>query len=464
MPKLPRRLLFVLLGAALPCACRQEPPTSTGGAENHAPPPTNRIAVPESVRKNLGIAFAKVERRAVAATMRLPGAFELLPHGRTELRTPLPGRITVHVQPLQAVQQGDLLFTLDSPDWRRQQRELGELESGLILIETNRRAMTPLLAACEQHERSLQNASETLQQHLDHLTATQQQVGGQAQRLAEVRVELAQTGAQVAEASEKHTQTQTRITELDANLQAQRERLQLALEAAAATVGVPRERLTGDAGQPGWRTLAKIEVRATTAGIVETIPLATGAFVDSHSLVLTTIDPGAVRCRARALQSDLGRLRDGLPTRITAPGPDPAAHVTATLQLGTAGDPLQRTIDVFATPTTSAPFVRPGTTAFLEITTLGGPEPTLAIPRRAVLQDGLSRVFFRRDPNDPDQVIRIDADLGTDDGRWIEVKSGLKDGDEVVTTGAYELVLASSGQTTKGGHFHADGTWHEDHE
>ena len=38
------------------------------------------------------------------------------------------------------------------------------------------------------------------------------------------------------------------------------------------------------------------------------------------------------------------------------------------------------------------------------------------------------------------------------------------DGDEVVTTGAYELVLASSAQATKGGHFHADGTWHEDHE
>jgi multidrug efflux pump subunit AcrA (membrane-fusion protein) len=464
VPKLPRRFLFVLLAAALPCACRQDPTTPTAGGENHAPPKTNRIAVPEAVRKNLGIGFAKVERRAVAATMRLPGAFELLPHGRTELRTPLPGRITVLVRPLQPVQPGDVLFTLDSPEWRRQQRELGELESGLVVIETNLRAMTPLLAACEQHEASLHNARTTLQQHLDHLTGTQQQVGGQAQRLAEVRVELAQTGAQVAEASEKHTQTQTRITELEANLQAQRERLQLALEAAAATVGVPSEQLRGGDGQPGWRTLAKIEVRATTGGIVETIPLATGAFVDAHSLVLTTIDPSAVRCRARALQSDLGRLRDGLPTRITAPGNDPAASVPATLQLGTAGDPLQRTIDVFATPTASAPFVRPGTTAYVEITTLGGPEPTLAIPRSAVLQDGLSRVLFRRDPNDPDQVIRLDADLGTDDGRWIEVKSGLKDGDEVVTTGAYELVLASSGQATKGGHFHADGTWHEDHE
>ena len=57
---------------------------------------------------------------------------------------------------------------------------------------------------------------------------------------------------------------------------------------------------------------------------------------------------------------------------------------------------------------------------------------------------------------------RCAADLGVDDGRWVEVKSGLTDGDEVVLHGAYELVLASSGQAQKGGHFHADGTFHAD--
>ena len=62
-------------------------------------------------------------------------------------------------------------------------------------------------------------------------------------------------------------------------------------------------------------------------------------------------------------------------------------------------------------------------------------------------------------------VIRCDADLGVDDGRFVEVKSGLADGDEIVVDGAYELVLATSGSQQKGGHFHADGTFHseEDH-
>jgi hypothetical protein len=98
--------------------------------------------------------------------------------------------------------------------------------------------------------------------------------------------------------------------------------------------------------------------------------------------------------------------------------------------------------------------------AFLEIETAATDAHELAVPLSAVLQDGLQRVLFRRDPKDPDTVIRIEGDLGLDDGRWIEVKSGLMDGDEVVLEGAYELMLASSGQAPKGGHFHADGTFH----
>ena len=51
------------------------------------------------------------------------------------------------------------------------------------------------------------------------------------------------------------------------------------------------------------------------------------------------------------------------------------------------------------------------------------------------------------------------------DGRWISILSGLMRNDEVVLAGAYELKLASqqSGAPQKGGHFHADGTFHEDH-
>jgi multidrug resistance efflux pump len=444
---------------ALATAACSRPPVAADQRHDDAPPPSNRIAVPAAVRDNLGIAFTRVDRRRVAATLRLPGHFELLPQGRREQRTPMAGRVTVHVQPLQAVAPGDVVYTIDAPEWRATQRELGEIDTEHRVVAARIATMQPLLSAHKAHEDSLREAVEVMQQRIASLDDTRQSVGGQAQAIADAKVQLAQVRSQAAEAAEKHTETEALIAELQANLQALQERKQLALAGAAAKLGIDAAALVDH-----WRTIQAIDVRATAAGIVERLTIASGAWVEAHELVLTTADLTQVRFRARGLQSDLPRLRPGLPAVIHAAGQTTAADVRlhGELQLGAEADPTQRSIDLFVQPTASAAFARPGVAAFVEIETASGAEAELAIPLAAVMQDGLDRVFFRRDPDDGDQVIRVVADLGVDDGRWVEVQSGLCDGDEVVTTGAYALMLASSGSAAKGGHFHADGSWHED--
>lgn len=448
--------LCLLLAAAV--GCSRAPVVATHHGDD-APPPSNRIAVPEAVRSNLGIEFVRVERRRVAATLRLPGHFELLPQARCEHRTPMAGRVTIRVQPLQAVAPGDVVYTIDAPEWRRTQRELGEIETELRVVTARIATMQPLLAAHQAHEQSLRDAVAVMQERIGSLEDTRQSVGGQAQAIADARVQLAQVRSQAAEAAEKHTETESLIAELQANRQALGERTQLVLAGAAAMLGVEAAALADR-----WRSIGTIEVRAAVAGVVDQLAVASGAWVESHELVLTVTDLAQVRFRARALQTDLFRLRPGLPAAIHAAGaPHTAdAELTGELQFGAEADPTQRTIDLFVLPTTSAPFARPGVAAFVEIETAGGGDAELAVPLASVLPDGLDRVFFRRDPNDADQVIRVTADLGLDDGRWVEVKSGLVDGDQVVTAGAYALMLASSGSAPKGGHFHADGTWHAD--
>ena len=133
--------------------------------------------------------------------------------------------------------------------------------------------------------------------------------------------------------------------------------------------------------------------------------------------------------------------------------------------MGLEADPNRRTITLFANPTESSPWIRPGVSAFMEIAIDSTSGFVLAIPRSAVVKDGITHVFFKRDPRDPNKAIRVEADLGVQDGRWIEVKSEIGPSDEVVMNGAYELKLATtrSGTTQKGGHFHADGTFHGDH-
>lgn len=463
-----RHRTVLALCCAFAVACHRPASSEPDDHEHeheHAEAPTNRIAVPDTVRRNLGIEFAAVERRAVAATLRLPGHFELLPQARAEHRTPMAGRVTIHVAPLQAVAAGTVLYTIDAPGWRALQRELGGLETELQVTKARIATMQPLLTAHKAHEESLVDATHVMEARIREIEATRASVGGQAQSLADAKVQLAQVRSQAAEAAEKHTETEATIAELQANERAVRERFQLVLADAAAMAGVePGELLAADAsGAPRWRTLGALAVRARSAGTVDALPLPSGAWAGDHDLVVSVTEETQIRFRARALQSDLTLLRSGLPARIVPAGAavDPALALAGELQLGIEADPAQRTLDVFVVPRSHRPYARAGVAAFVEITTAAGAEPELAIPTAAVMQDGLQRVFFRRDPADADKVIRVDADLGVDDGRWVAVKSGLVDGDHVVLAGAYELMLASSGSAQKGGHFHADGSFHE---
>lgn len=446
-----------------------KPPTSV--APQEPPTPTNRIAVPDTVRKNLGIEFVKVERRHVAQTLRVPGHFELLPTARHELRTPVQGRVTLLVEPLQVVTAGELICRVDSPQWRERQREIGAIETQIRIEQSRLQSLQPLIAAHLVHEESLQEAVAVLEERQRNIESTQTSVGGQARELADARGQLAQLRASLAEAREKGAETQASVAEAQAQLAAGRDRFQLALHAAAAVTGrTPEELLAAAPGAtdntPYWRVLAAIDVRAVMGGVVDQLQVASGSWLEPGQLVLSVSDLTQVRFRARGLQSDLPRLRDGLPAAAI-----PALSTTArtprvagSLLLGSEADPMQRTIDLFLQPSETTAWARPGVAGFLEIDTAATEEAVLAIPLAAALQDGLTRVLFRRDPADPDQVIRLEADLGFDDGRWVEVKSGVRDGDEVVLAGAYELMLASSGSAGKGGHFHADGTFHaEEH-
>lgn len=455
-----------VLSCVLLCACRSD--VAEPAAVVQDPPPTNRIEVPELVRKNLGIEFVTVERRRVARTVRVPGHFELLPSARREHRAPVAGRVEILVEPLQQVEAGELLFRIDAPDWRRMQRELGDLGTNAEVTQARVVALRPLAAAHRAHEQSLRDAIAVLEGRIETLRETRDRVGGQAEQLANAGVQLAQIRADLAQAGEKHAETEAQIAELQANLRADQERIRLGLAVASALAGVSAERLAAvDAtGTPAWRSLTALDVRATAAGTVDDLPAASGAWVDAHELVASVVDATRVRFRARGLQSDVARfgatgVAAVIPASVAAPSDQ---RIAGRLVLGPFADPIQRTVDLFVAFDTTASWARPGIVGFAEIETESGEQPELVVPLGAVVQDGLQRVLFRRDPADKDRVIRIDGDLGIDDGRWIEVKSGIKDGDEVVVAGAYELMLASSGTVTKGGHVHADGTFHEDHE
>lgn len=481
-------LLFLQLILALLAGCQRDtakPPAAAPGAAS-APTPSNRVAVPETVRRNLGISFAQVELRAVAHTIRVPGQFELLPEARREYRTMLAGRVELLVSQFEAVEPGRPLYRLASTEWRELQEQLNEAESLIRQAQARATAIGPLMAAHRQHEESLRGSVALWERRVAQLEQSRSSGVVTLEDYTSAQTTLAANRAGLAEVLEKEAELEAQRIETEAQLSAAQARYRLLVATASTVLDVEEQDLLqlcdpqagagaghdheGPATQPApaWREIGVVEVRAAGGGIVESLELTNGAWAAAGSLVLTTIQPDHLRFRARGMQSDLGRLRSGLPVRIVAPkgGTVPLQDtMTGALQLGLRADSQERTLDLLTTPEQLAAWARPGVSAHMEIVTAGGREE-LAIPLSSVIQDGLTRVIFRRDPQDPDQVIRLEADLGVDDGRWVVINSGVREGDQVVLDGVYQLMIATSGSVQKGGHFHADGTYHagEDHE
>lgn len=466
-----REYVSLLAGALCLAGCRREAPQPAASPEPamSTPPSTHRIDVPAAVRANLGITFAKVESRYVARTLRVPGRFELMPQARREYRTMLAGRVELHVSQFDHVQPGLILYTLDSPQWRELQERLSETESQIAQARARAETIDPLMAAHEQHHEELRIGVEIWTERVRQLEQSRDAGVVTAEEFAQARAALATTRAELAEVMEKEAELRARKVEVAAEWSARRERFELLISNASSLLGLPAAELLAmdpksPQGHPRWREIRLMEVRATTQGVVESISTTSGAWASETSLVLSTIQPDKLRFRARGLQSDLSRLRDGLPGRVVPPrasGPALDRAMEGTITLGLTADPDERTVELFMTPETISTWARPGVAAHLEIVAEGGSAPELAVPASAVIRDGLQTIIFRRDPSNPDKVIRLEADLGVSDGRWVVIQSGVKEGDEVVLDGVYPLMLATSGTIQKGGHFHADGTWHE---
>ncbi len=423
--------LLIFSGSITGCQRGDE---STNTEPAPADPPTNRIEIPRTVQSNLGITFAKVERRQVAKTLRLPGAFELQPLAAKEYRLILDGVVDLKVDQLDPVNAGDLLFVVRSLKWLELQARIESATATLIQKET-------LLKSVEDR---IQALSEANFKRADLETR-------RAELVAEVERQKVE--------QEKSVRHAIRILNLNSG-------------SGAETIWTPQllmetVEINGKT-TPRYATMEQIEVRATEPGRVEALFVANGAFAETGDLILRTIQPEKVRFRALALQSDLPHFSPGQSAHIVpyqTPEGNLNESIEASLIIGTQADPNHRTLVVYGIPTELKSWSRPGISAWLEVVTESSGGMTLAIPKSAIVQDGLTHVFFKRDPMNPNRAIRVEADMGADDGRWVSILSGIGPNDEVVLNGAYELKLATekSGKSQEGGHFHADGSYHGDH-
>ncbi|RMH28133.1 MAG: hypothetical protein D6692_06180 [Planctomycetota bacterium] len=463
--------ILLTIGADPGCARKEDhvSPVRESHEESAGGVNSNVVAIPPSVRSNLGITFVGVERRRIEQTLRVPGRFEYLPTARRDYHAMLPGRVEFAVDQFDRVDVGDVLYWIDSPSWREHQEKMTDAFASIGKFRTRVASFEPLRASHRAHEAQLEETIAIRRERIRQLEGLAEAGGGRRPELIVARDALSTAEAELTEVLEKEATLEADEAEARADLAAAEARFEFLLEAASAILGQSADSLlVEEDGRPRWRTVSRIEVRAKAPGVVDRLGVTGGAWVTQDVPVVSVVRPEMLRFRASGLQSDLGLFRNGLAARVVPPNLTASPGLMSiteamhgTLVLGLTADPEDRTIDLFITLGDIKAWAKAGVTAHAEIVTDESTDPVLAIPLSAVQRDGLTPVIFRRNPKNPDEVVRMEADLGSDDGRWVAILSGVREGDQIVLDGAFQLMLATSGSIQKGGHFHADGTFHE---
>jgi len=196
--------------------------------------------------------------------------------------------------------------------------------------------------------------------------------------------------------------------------------------------------------------IAKKTIRAPFAGRLGIRLVNLGQVINEGEAIvsLQSLDPIFVNFYLP--QQQLSSIKAGLAIRVTTdalPGEVIAGKITA---INPQVDAATRNIRVQATVMNPDERLRPGMYANVAVV-LPGREKVLAIPATAVLYATYSDPVFlvedKLDPNSgqPVKVVRQQfAQLGEKHGDFVAVRSGLKEGDTIVSTGVFKL---RNGQT-----------------
>lgn len=183
-----------------------------------------------------------------------------------------------------------------------------------------------------------------------------------------------------------------------------------------------------------------VPVRSPIDGVVVGFDRTLGQAVRADEPLFAVHDLTRPAIQGYVSERDLGRARVGQRVRVRVAG-DPAFLADGTVaRSGRAFGPDSRTLSVWVElDRPPAQPLRHGQLARITLV-LGRPQPTLAVPRSAVVHEGSRAYAFVRRPGG--EFERVPVELGRTDDRSVEVTRGLQPGDPVAVRGTAELQTA----------------------
>ncbi len=459
----PPIMVPALVALSFLASCSPDAPTeATNSGEKTV---TNRLAVPPEVVANLGITFAQATQGKVGSWIAVPGELYIPGTHRWNLRAPAHGRLT-EVSPRWAkVEAGDVVAELMSPRLREAQQDLFGAYSRRSHADEESEAAHARLAEGEARLRAVKALESANLERLENLRKLNQGTRAFATReILESQRAHAEAASTALEAAVRRDQLREAAREKDLLREQAQLRVDQSLSALSLLSGRPQEELLDHSeGKETWKTLEAIVVRAPAGGAVVDVPVSRGETVDEGDPLVLILDPGVIRFRGWLPEGDLRSMRQGAPVRVELPG-GIGSVMTELLGPMPVADSATRRVQVEAAVPNPEKTLPQGLSATAHVLIEESAAEEVLLPEDCVVVDGLEMIAFRRDPKDPGFVIRTPVELGLRGAGNVEVLSGVLAGDFVVQKGIYQLKQTGLGKAPQGGHFHADGTWHSEHE
>lgn len=408
------------------------------------------VKLDADTRRRLGIQVESVMRQRLMFGIKTTGQIEALPNQKVEVTTPVGGTVVkLLVNPGDRVSVGQPVAVMTSS-------ELAELRTTAL----DRR--TEAIAAVQQAEADLGLAKETYQQQ-QRIAASELQEARIALKFAQERYDrdrdLAANGAlprrQVLESEAELATAKANLAKAESRLQVSE--AQAGLQRARSAVQVARQRITlsGETYQTRLRQLGTspnpdgtITLTAPIAGIVAD-PEGTPEHEvklgesreDAGEAILTIVDARRVQVAASIYEKDIDQIQQGQRVRGRVSNLPQRSFEGQIQVIGAVVEGNSRVVSVKAELDNRGNLLKPGMFVELEVLTDRTPTAVLAIPKSAIIStnDQQSLVFVQNGA----VFEPVAVELGREAGNLVEVKTGLFEGDRVVTQRANQLYAQS---------------------
>jgi membrane fusion protein, heavy metal efflux system len=361
----------------------------------------------------------------------------------TEVTNPVGGTVVkLLVEPGQPVEVGQPLAVITSG-------ELAELRVTALENSAERQgdvqqAQADLRLAQQNYDRQQQIALTTIEQARTELRVAQEQYDRDkelTEQGAIPRREFLESEAHLAEVRNALTQAESRLEVLEARTEVERSQtaVQVAQSRAQLSAGTYSTRLQQLGASPN--SDSTITIKAPIAGTIADREVTLGQSTeDAGATLMTIVDDRVVLATANVYEKDLNQVSQGQRVRVTVLGLPEQVFAGRITTIGSVVEGESRVVPVKAELENSNGALKPGMFAELEVLTDRTPKPVLVIPQSALVEANGQQLVFVQNGN---MFQPVEITLGRQAGSLVEVKSGLFDGDRVVTQRANQLYAQS---------------------